>query len=326
MGAFHAALTLKPKLEPSADQMIPYQTATNYDGHRKGMKIEARNLFFTYPGETEPVIRGLNLVVQPGEVVAIVGKNGCGKSTLMHLLLRLFDYDKVSGMSSEFLINDQAAELYSPEELHGRSSAVFQNFSKLSNGSVRENAGIGDVNQMDEEGPVTEALKLGGALDFVQKLKDGMETRLEVGGFGGGGPTRAWSGSPRESSTPVRQHHKVSLSGGQWQRIALARSFMRRPSSTPSCDLLILDEASSQLDAHAQNEVFGNLLSTTAGRGQQSVIYITHRLSTVQYADKVAFFDEGTIKEFGTHKELMANEEGGYRDLWNAGAAWNDNH
>lgn len=316
MGAFHAALTLQPSMEPAPENRVAYQVALNPDGKRRGMKIEARNLWFTYPGESEPVIRGLNLKVEAGEVIAVVGKNGGGKSTLMHLLLRLFDFDH-SKPGSKLLINDRPAERYSPSELHTHSTAVFQNFSKLTNAPVKENAGIGAVDKMDDDEEVEEALRNGGAWGFVQSLHDGMNTRLEAGGFGGGGGIGGRAYRSRDSQSPPllgrpRRQHKVALSGGQWQRIALSRSFMRADS-----DLLVLDEASSQLDAHAQNEVFRRLLAPEV-RGKRTVIYITHRMSTVRWADKVAFFDEGKVKEFGTHQELMDLQGGGYRDLYNA--------
>ncbi|KAG8965910.1 hypothetical protein FRC05_002968 [Tulasnella sp. 425] len=316
MGAFHAALTLQPSMEPAPEERIAYTVALNPDNRRRGMKIEAQNLWFTYPGESEPVIRGLNLKVEAGEVIAVVGKNGGGKSTLMHLLLRLFDYDH-SRSNSKLLINGHPAESYSPAELHKHSTAVFQNFSKLTNAPVKENAGIGDVDKMDDDQEVEDALRNGGAWDFVQSLHDGMNTRLEAGGFGGGGGIGGRGYRSRDSQqAPLlgrpRRQHKVALSGGQWQRIALSRSFMRADS-----DLLVLDEASSQLDAHAQNEVFRRLLAPEV-RGKRTVIYITHRMSTVRWADKVAFFDEGRVKEFGTHDDLMNLQGGGYRDLYNA--------
>ncbi|KIO23214.1 hypothetical protein M407DRAFT_78312 [Tulasnella calospora MUT 4182] len=238
MGAFHAALTLQPSMEPAPENRVAYQVALNPDGKRRGMKIEARNLWFTYPGESEPVI-------------------------------------------------------------------------------LKENAGIGAVDKMDDDEEVEEALRNGGAWGFVQSLHDGMNTRLEAGGFGGGGGIGGRAYRSRDSQSPPllgrpRRQHKVALSGGQWQRIALSRSFMRADS-----DLLVLDEASSQLDAHAQNEVFRRLLAPEV-RGKRTVIYITHRMSTVRWADKVAFFDEGKVKEFGTHQELMDLQGGGYRDLYNA--------
>ncbi|KAG8898469.1 hypothetical protein FRB99_007421 [Tulasnella sp. 403] len=369
MGAFHAALLLQPSMEPPANVRQPYTTAHGKDAQgndngKRGMKIEARNLWFTYPGEDTPVIKGLNLKIEPGEVVAIVGRNGGGKSTLMQVLLRLFDHDRQAPdqRPSQLLINDLPAEYYSPADLHANSTAVFQSFTKLTNASVRENTGMGGVERLDPfcSGPaasgskttvdldlssaatltgdeaVTEALKEGGAWDFVQDFRDGLDTRLDAGGFGGGrmgseGGTAL--GGPRgrgraSGHTPIgdfrqgydgvgaaRQQQpkqKVALSGGQWQRIALARSFMR-----PDSDLLVLDEASSQLDAHAQHALFTRLLSPS-NRGKRTIVFITHRLSTVRWADKVAFFDDGKVSEFGTHEELMKLEDGEYRSLWGA--------
>ncbi|KAG8966529.1 hypothetical protein FRC03_011759 [Tulasnella sp. 419] len=316
MAAFHASIELKGSLSPrDSSTTIKYETMTttpNEEGidERKGMKIECKDLWFTYPNQTEPTIKGLNLVVQPGETVAVVGQNGSGKTTLMHLLLRLYAPSKGS-----ILINDQPISRYDPADLHAHSTAVFQSFGRLVNAKLRENTGVGCVEKMDDDEAVGSALKAAGLGFLEARNGDGwLDKKVDAGGFRSGGASggmlmmRSRSGG-YDGGKGRRDDNRLALSGGQWQRVALSRAFMR-----PEADLVVLDEASSQLDAHAQNGVFGNVVKE---RGSRTILFITHRLSTVKWADKVAFFDKGTITEFGSHEELMALH-GSYASLYNA--------
>jgi len=135
------------------------------------------------------------------------------------------------------------------------------------------------------------------------------------------------SAPPPSSQTTMRRKAKVGLSGGQWQRLALSRLFMRGTTSSssssssttptaPAPSLILLDEASSQLDATAEHSVFARLRRRFPNA---TIVFITHRLETVRWADKVAFFEGGRITEFGRHEDLCAvNSSGGYRAMWRA--------
>ncbi|KAG8987147.1 hypothetical protein FRB94_002573 [Tulasnella sp. JGI-2019a] len=379
LAAFHASSMAQPLLEPvdpvplsasfpstSSTALTRTTTpsasmssvATTQDG--EGFDIECRNLWFTYPGADEPTIKGLNLKINSGETVAVVGTNGSGKSTLMHLLLRLFAYDgELDGQASgkdqpRILINGLDARLFSPKDLHSRSTAVFQGFCKFAGGSVKENVGVGSVEVLaDDAGAADDsvvqgALKDGVGWSFVSAMKDGIETKLDAGGFSGsmgGGSFQLRAASQNrgmiDMGIPSKKKTKVALSGGQWQRLALSRLFIRGSSSKiansssasvssspprttsesshrarrspPS--LILLDEASSQLDATAEHAIFSRLRRRFP---KATIVFITHRLETVRWADKVAFFEGGKVTEFGSHDDLVQNEGagGGYAKMW----------
>ncbi|KZW03861.1 P-loop containing nucleoside triphosphate hydrolase protein [Exidia glandulosa HHB12029] len=307
MQAFIAAMTVRPKLEPRPDNVVPYRTAMSADGNR-GMRIEARNLSFRYPEKTQPALRNVNIVIEPGETIAVVGYNGkllacSGKTTFASLLLRLFDFDE-----GELLLNGVDIRRYSAAELHTHSTALFQNFARFSNSTLRENTGFGRVELLDSTADIANALDRAGAAKIVETCPEGIDTKLDFSAF----DLTQSSGS----SSPGFQGRRA-LSGGEWQRVAIARALMRASTS----DLLLLDEASSALDARAQRELFERIDAvsrTSDGRRRMTVIYITHRLSTVRHAHKVAMFEDGTITDFGTHEELMSRSNSSYKALFDA--------
>lgn len=350
LAAFSASSSAQPTLEPATP--VPITTSKAPEG--EGMEIECKNLWYTYPGSEQATIRGLNLKIGKGESIAVVGSNGSGKSTLMNLLLRLFAYDgeldqaTINDPRPRVLINGIDARLISPAELHARSSAVFQGFCKFAGASVKENVGVGAVKNLEDEaeGPrrLERALRDGVAAKFVSTLPMGMDTRLDVTAFSSGSPmamspTGSTMAFPTRSSLAMsrggggmmvptmpflqmpmpKKKPKVGLSGGQWQRLALSRLFMRgRSSSTsPSQEqppaLILLDEASSQLDPMAERAVMAKLRKRFP---KATIVFITHRLETVRWADKVAFFQDGTITELGRHSELLGMENGGYAAMW----------
>jgi len=275
---------------------------------RKGMKIEARDLSFTYPGREKPTLRNINLTIEPGEVVAIVGFNGGGKSTLMNVLLRLYDFQ-----SGSLYINDQDCRKYDPSDIQRHCTALFQTAAKYTNQSVKENTGVGKVELIDSDPAITAALENGGARPFVDPLPRGLDTKLEFGGYG------SYSNPSIPSDLPgygrgyaPSQQDRVTLSGGQWQRIAISRAFMRADTS----DLWLVDEGSASLDPQAQTEFFERLVRSRADRSK-TIIFITHTMSTVRWADKIAVVDNGTIAEFGSHKDLMLRN-GAYAQLHRA--------
>ncbi|EKM59342.1 uncharacterized protein PHACADRAFT_85750 [Phanerochaete carnosa HHB-10118-sp] len=303
MGAFSAALQVRPRLQPSPEVKLAYPSSGN------GMKIEARNISFSYPGSHEPAVRNVSFTLNPGETLAIVGYNGSGKSTLANILLRVTGFDE-----GELLVNGHDVRRYDAAEYHRHLTAVFQGFSKF-DASVRQNVGVGYFPDMQHPAAVARAVKLAGADPVVAALPQGLKTRLDASGAGASLPHFAAADQGHRASPRGRPQ---GLSGGEWQRIAISRAFMR--AQRPEVELLLLDEPTASLDAHAQNRVFetvDELARSDAGERTKTVVFITHRLSTARRADKIAMMERGTIIEFGTHEELLA-AGGAYASLYKA--------
>ncbi|KAG2013349.1 ATP-binding cassette transporter [Coprinopsis cinerea AmutBmut pab1-1] len=302
MSAFCASIKLRPRLMPKHEDTARYMPSPS------GAKIEVKNLSYTYPGCSEPALRNINFSMQPGETLAIVGYNGSGKSTLAKILLRIVDFDKGS-----LFVNGVDVRNYNPEEYHRHLSAVFQGFSKF-NSTVKENVGLGNVDKLRYKPAIEAAIHLAEADTLVESLPNGLKTLLEAPGF----ESVSYPGAPGYGFGDMMGPQRHGLSGGEWQRIALARAFMR--ANEPEVELLVFDEPTSSLDAHAQNQIFDTIAKiskTPSGDRRKSVIFITHRLSTARRADKVAMMENGTISEFGTHDELIANN-GAYAALYRA--------
>ncbi|KAJ6516212.1 P-loop containing nucleoside triphosphate hydrolase protein, partial [Mycena sanguinolenta] len=297
MSAFCAGKTLKPQLQPDDKDMVSYQPSP------RGATITARGLSYTYPGCAEPALKDVNFTLQSGETLAIVGYF-LGKSTLAKVLLRIMDHD-----FGDLSINGFDIRRYDPSDYHQHLTAVFQGFSKF-NTTVRENVGMGRIEKLRSRPTIDTAIHLAEADGVVDSLPHGLRTILETPGF----ESMSYSGSEYMASS--RQH---GLSGGEWQRLSIARAFMR--ANEPQVDLLLFDEPTSSLDAHAQNQIFDTIdkISRCPQTGERikSCIFITHRLSTARRADKVALMKNGTISEFGTHAELL-QMNGAYAALYRA--------
>ncbi|KAJ7688422.1 P-loop containing nucleoside triphosphate hydrolase protein [Mycena rosella] len=296
MSAFCAGKDLKPKLQPKLEDAVSYQTSVS------GATIRARGLSYTYPGCSEPALRDVTFDLQSGETLAIVGYNGSGKSTLAKILLRIMDHDL-----GDLFVNDIDIRRYDPFDYHQHLTAVFQGFSKF-NTTVRENVGLGRVEKMRSQTSIETAIHLAEADKIVNTLPYGLRTVLQTPGF----ESMSYSGC----TTSSRQH---GLSGGEWQRLSIARAFMR--ANEPQVDLLLFDEPTSSLDAQAQRQIFDTIenisRSPATGAKTKSLIFITHRLSIARRADKVAMMENGTISEFGTHAELL-EKSGSYAALYRA--------
>ena len=230
--------------------------------------IEFDDVSFTYPGGTEPAVIGLNLHIRKGELMALVGENGAGKSTLVKLLLRFYDVQqgtvKVGGIDVREM---------DPEDLRNRIGVLFQDFATYEL-SVRENVLLGRPNGVTDDSKVIKALQDSRSEWLVSKMPNGLDSK--VGRLFEGGH---------------------DLSGGEWQRLALARIMYR------NADIWILDEPTSSLDPEAEAVIFAELKENLKGR---IGIVISHRFSTVRIADRIAVIDDGRVTELGTHDELLA--------------------
>jgi ATP-binding cassette subfamily B protein len=231
--------------------------------------LELRHVTFHYPGTKHVVLDDVSLHIKAGQKLALVGENGAGKSTLVKLLLRM--YEPTSG---EILYGGVDIRDLDVTDLRSRFSAVFQDFVRYQL-VVKENIGVGDVAHITEMDRVARAAEKGGAVSLVEKLPEKLDTML-------GG----WFEEGQE------------LSGGQWQKLALARAFMRE-----DAEVLVLDEPSAAIDARAEAELFERLRTLAADR---IALLISHRFSTVRMADQIAVLEGGKVVELGNHDELVA--------------------
>lgn len=231
------------------------------------INIEFKDVWFKYPNTDRYILKGLSFEVGAGQKVSIVGKNGEGKTTTIKLLLGLFTPDK-----GEILINGRSLFDYSPKARSKMFGMVFQDFVRYSI-SAKENVAIGDIDFIDDKDKIEYALKQAKADKFIDRLPEKENTLL---------------GRDFEGGT--------DLSGGQWQRIAIARAFM---GDKP---ILILDEPTSQLDPIAESNLYSEFAQMAKNK---TSIFITHRLASTMITDKIFVISDGKVTESGTHEELI---------------------
>jgi ATP-binding cassette subfamily B protein len=230
-------------------------------------EIRFDNVTFAYPGAEANALTDLSFTVKPGETLAIVGRNGAGKTTLFKLICRLYDPN-----AGRILIDGIDIKDFDPNELRAQIGAMFQDYVTYQ-ATAAENIGLGNVQDINDRERIEVAGAQAGAAELISGLPDGYDTALGK-----------WF------------DQGVNLSGGEWQKVALARAFMR------DAKILLLDEPTSALDAQAEYDLFERLRSLTRGR---TAVYISHRFSTVRRADRIVFLEHGRLVEEGTHAELM---------------------
>jgi ATP-binding cassette, subfamily B, bacterial len=266
---FYQFLDLKlTVIEPEDPKPLP-------NAWKTGIRLE--NVSFNYTHSQRSVLKNINLTIAPGEVVAIVGANGAGKTTLIKLLCRL--YDPTAGTITLDGVNLRD---YSTTELHRQISVLFQDYIQYQL-TVKENIWLGNIEIPPTPERIWEAARAAGADSTIDRLPQGIDTQL---------------GNSFE--------HGEELSIGQWQKIALARAFLR------DARLIILDEPTSALDPRAEAEVFDRFRQLVRGR---TAIVISHRLSTIKMVDRILVLSNGELAESGSHDELM-QQQGLYTQLF----------
>jgi ATP-binding cassette subfamily B protein len=267
----------------SADRPVP-------DRLTRGIRFD--HVTFAYPGTDKVVLDDVNLMLPPGAVVAIVGENGAGKTTLVKLLAKM--YEPRSGF---IYLDDTPLARVRADEWRTRLAGAFQDFFRFEF-KARQTIGVGDVPRLEDAPAVMTAVGRAGADEIVLKLKDGLETQL--------GPT--WPDG-------------VDVSFGQWQKLALARGFMR---DEPL--VLVLDEPTAALDAETEHALFERYAAATRGGAASRngngriTILVSHRFSTVRMADLIVVLDGARVVEVGSHEELIA-KRGQYAELYGIQAA-----
>ncbi len=236
--------------------------------------IEFRRVCFRYPGSDRYVLRDVSFTLQPGEKVALVGENGAGKTTLVKLLARLYDPTEGS-----ITIDGSDLREFDPQDYYSLMGVIFQDFYCYDL-SVRENIGFGDITGLEDIERIRQAAQQGGAAEMIERLPHQYETMLG-NRFEGG----------------------ADLSGGEWQKLALARAFMRNHPGSRGAEFLILDEPTAALDAYAESEVYRSFSDLTR---HKTTMFVTHRLSSVKIADKILVLKDGRLIEEGRHEQLMA--------------------
>ncbi|MDH3532703.1 MAG: ABC transporter ATP-binding protein/permease [Gammaproteobacteria bacterium] len=260
------------------EQPVISQSGEARSGVDPSRGLELENVSFSYPGSAEKALDDITLQIRPGESLAVVGENGSGKTTLIKLITRLYEPS-----SGRILLDGVELSDWNIEALRQRVGVIFQDFGRYQF-TVGENIGAGDVRHFEEPDRWADAATAGMAAPFINELPAGYNTQLG-----------RWFKDGRE------------LSGGQWQKIALSRAFMRT-----DADILVLDEPTASMDAASEAAIFDHFRQMSRNK---MTILISHRFSTVRAADQIIVIDHGRIRERGDHASLMA-DDGQYAHLF----------
>lgn len=260
---------------------LPTPDAPRHLPERLAEGVTFEDVWFTYPGTEQPVLCGVSFGIQPGEGLALVGNNGAGKTTIVKLLLRMYDPDQ-----GRILIDGTDLRDLDVDELRSRMGVIFQDFVRYEM-TARENIAMANLSTISDDSKLREAATRARAEDLLSALDGGLDAQLG------------------------RQFGGRELSGGEWQKLALARAFVR------PCDILVLDEPTAALDVQTEYEVYNSFYDLTRDR---ATLLISHRFSTVRMADRILFLQDGRILEEGSHEQLMAHH-GRYAHLYGLQAA-----
>ncbi len=241
-----------------------------------------KQVSFRYPQTEKWILRDISFTLHPGEKLALVGENGAGKTTLIKLLTRLYDPDE-----GRILLEGHDLSDYDLDGLRDAAGVIFQDYVKY-HLTASENIAVGRIEERNNEARIVEAAQRSLADTVIEKLPDGYQQMIG-----------RWF------------KQGTNLSGGEWQKIAIARAYMR------DAQLLILDEPTAALDARAEHEVFRRFVELT---NDKCAVLISHRFSTVRMADRIIVLHEGKLLEHGTHEELLA-AKGQYSELFQLQAA-----
>ena len=275
------------QIEIDVPHVIQYINFLNYENTIKDEgansvpqypEIEFRNVYFKYPGNDEYTLKNMSFKIGSGKKIALIGVNGAGKTTVIKLLLRFYEPE-----SGEILLDKKNIRSYPLGEVHKLFGVCFQDINCYSL-TLRENIAISDIDRKDDIGSVKAAAMASGAEKIIDELNEGLETDM----------TRQFNDKGAE------------LSGGQWQKVALARAFFKQS------QFIILDEPSSALDPEAEDYIFSSFKQLCADKGG---ILVSHRLSSIMMVDEIVLLDNGAAIEFGTHAELM-RQNGKYAEMY----------
>jgi ATP-binding cassette subfamily B protein len=247
---------------------------------RSGFVFE--DVGFRYPGAERWAVRHLSFELKAGEVLALVGENGAGKTTLVKLLARLYDPDE-----GRILLDGVDLREFDLDVLRSQIGVIFQDFVRY-HLTAAENIAVGRIEARADRARIEEAARRSLADEVIERLPKGYDQVIGK-----------------------RFKNGVDLSGGEWQKVAIARAYMR------DAQLLILDEPTAALDARSEFEVFQRFKELSAGK---TAVLISHRFSSVRMADRILVLAEGQIEATGTHEELLA-QEGRYAELFELQAA-----
>jgi ATP-binding cassette, subfamily B, bacterial len=252
-------MAMKPSMPFPASPVKPLQPMRG--------EIRFESVSFAYPGADKNALSQVSFTIKAGETLAVVGRNGAGKTTLFKLICRL--YDPIEG---RILIDGIDIRDFDPNDMRAQIGAIFQDYVEYQ-ATAAENIGLGNVTKIADREAIVSASRQAGADELISKLPSGYDTALGK-----------WFDAG------------VNLSGGEWQKVATARAFMR------DAKILLLDEPTSALDPQAEYDLFERLHLLTKGR---TAVYISHRFSTVRQADRIVLLEHGRLVEEGTHEELM---------------------